>query len=71
MKQIKTAITNALAGKIYQQLIKKDYGEFPYKNHRVLFETGARGEDNSPREATVEVVDQEGYTLELYNLEFN
>jgi hypothetical protein len=64
------AITNALAGEIFNKLKDCEYGEIPYKNHRVLFEAGPRNQSNEPTEATVEVVDQEGYRVELYNLEF-
>lgn len=65
------AITNELASEIFNHLKEKNYGEIPFKDHRVLFESGTRNEKNEPREATVEVVDQEGYRVELYNLEFD
>lgn len=71
MNKIEDAITHALAGQIYNELKGKEYGEIPYKEHRVLFEAGPRDDNNSPLEATVELVDQEGYRVELYNLEFD
>ncbi|MFP4016902.1 MAG: hypothetical protein ACLFUI_07695 [Halanaerobiales bacterium] len=70
MKDTEKAITHALAGQIFNKLKDSEYGEIPYKGHRVLFESGKRNEKREPREATVEVVDQEGYRVELYNLEF-
>ncbi len=70
MEKTEEAITNALAGEIFSKLKDSEYGEIPFKDHRVLFEAGERNEKNEPREATVEVVDQEGYRVELYNLEF-
>lgn len=70
MKDTEKAITHALAGQIFSKLRDSEYGEIPYKGHRVLFESGKRNEKHEPREATVEVVDQEGYRVELYNLEF-
>jgi hypothetical protein len=70
MEKTEKAITNALAGEIFNKLKDSEYGEISYKDHRVLFEAGERNAQNEPREATVEVVDQEGYRVELYNLEF-
>ena len=70
LKETENAITHALAGEIFNKLKDNEYGEIPYKGHRVLFESGPRNEDQIPREATVEIVDQEGYRVELYNLEF-
>ncbi|MEJ6949721.1 hypothetical protein [Natronospora cellulosivora (SeqCode)] len=70
MKKTEEAITHALAGEIFSKLKDNEYGEIPFKDHRVLFESGTRNENNEPQEATVEVVDQEGYRVELYNLEF-
>ncbi len=70
MEKAEKAITNALAGEIFNKLKDSEYGEIPYKDHRVLFEAGKRNDSNEPKEATVEVVDQEGYRVELYNLEF-
>ncbi|MFW6264982.1 MAG: hypothetical protein ACOC3B_02640, partial [Bacillota bacterium] len=69
MKKTEEAITHALAGEIFSKLKDSEYGEIPFKDHRVLFESGPRNENNEPQEATVEVVDQEGYRVELYNLE--
>lgn len=71
MNKTEDGITHALAGKIFNKLKDNEYGEIPYKDHRVLFEAGKRDEKNEPKEATVEVVDQEGYRVELYNLEFD
>lgn len=65
------AITHALASEIFNKLKDAEYGEMPYRGHRVLFEAGKRRKNNEPSEATVEVVDQEGYRVELYNMEFN
>ncbi len=70
MEESEKAITHALAGEIFNKLKDSEYGEIPYKGHRVLFESRTRSEDQNPREATIEVVDQEGYRVELYNLEF-
>lgn len=70
MQETEKAITHALAGEIFSKLKDTEYGEIPYKNHRVLFESGPRNKDNEPTGATVEVVDEEGYRVELYNLEF-
>ncbi len=70
MNEIESSITNALAGKIFNKLKHSNSGEIPYKDHRVRFEAGPRNGRDDPREATVEVVDQEGYRVELYNLEF-
>lgn len=71
MKKTEKVITHALAGEIFNKLKDSEYGEIPFKDHRVLFESGPRNEKNQPIEATVEVVDQEGYRVELYNLEFD
>lgn len=70
MNEIESSITNALAGKIFNKLKNSDYGEISFKNHKVRFEAGPRNENHEPQEATVEVIDQEGYRVELYNLEF-
>ncbi len=70
MEESEKAITYALAGEIFSKLKDSEYGEIPYRGHRVLFESRTRSEDQNPREATIEVVDQEGYRVELYNLEF-
>ena len=70
LKEAEKAITHALAGEIFNKLKDCEYGEIPFKEHRVLFESGPRNHKNEPEEATVEVVDQEGYRVELYNLEF-
>lgn len=70
MKDTEKAITHALAGEIFNKLKDSEYGEIPYKDHRILFESGPRNNKNEPSGATVEVVDQEGYRVELYNLEF-
>ena len=71
MKKTEEAITHALASEIFNKLKDSEYGEIPYRDHRVLFESGSRNGKNEPQEATVEVVDQEGYRVELYNLEFD
>ncbi|MFW6035967.1 MAG: hypothetical protein ACOCRZ_06905 [Halothermotrichaceae bacterium] len=71
MNEAEDAITKALAGQIYNKLQDSEYGEIPYQEHRVLFEAGKRDSYNRPVEATVEVVDQEGYRVDLYNLEFD
>lgn len=70
MEKTEKVITHALAGEIFNKLKDSEYGEIPYRGHRVLFESRTRSEDQNPREATIEVVDQEGYRVELYNLEF-
>lgn len=70
LKETENAITHALAGEIFNKLKDSEYGEIPYKGHRVLFESGSRNKNHDPTEATVEIVDQEGYRVELYNLEF-
>jgi len=70
LKKIEKAITHALAGEIFSKLKDSEYGEISFKDHRVLFEAGPRNEKNEPLAATVEVIDQEGYRVELYNLEF-
>ncbi len=70
MEETEKAITHALAGEIFSRLQDSEYGEIPYKGHRVLFESRKRSHDQNPREATIEVVDEEGYRVELYNLEF-
>ncbi|MFW5991999.1 MAG: hypothetical protein ACOCQN_02270 [Halanaerobiaceae bacterium] len=71
MNKTEEAITHALAGKIFNRLKDTEYGEIPYKDYRVLFEAGPRNKNNEPEKATVEVVDREGYRIELYNLEFD
>ncbi|MFW6022795.1 MAG: hypothetical protein ACOCQW_04690 [Halanaerobiaceae bacterium] len=70
MDKTEKAITHALAGEIFSKLKDSEYGEIPFKDHRLLFESGLRNEKDEPLEATVEIVDQEGYRVELYNLEF-
>ncbi|NLM96626.1 MAG: hypothetical protein GX175_03250 [Halanaerobiaceae bacterium] len=70
MKEAERAITHALAGEIFNKLKDSEYGEISFKGHRVLFESGPRNQNNEPEEATVEVIDQEGYRIGLYNLEF-
>ena len=56
MKKIEKAITHALAGEIFNRLKDSEYGEIPFKDHRVLFEAGPRNEKNEPLAATVEVI---------------
>jgi hypothetical protein len=70
LKEIEKVITHALAGEIFNKLKDSEFGEIPFQDHRVLFESGPRNEKNEPLAATVEVVDQEGYRVQLYNLEF-
>ena len=70
MDDTEFAITNALAGKIYNKLKDDDSGKLSYKDHKILFEAGFRDDNNIPGEATVEVRDVEGYRIGRYNLQF-
>ena len=51
MKEAEKAITHALAGEIFNKLKDCEYGEIPFKDHRVLFESGPRNQKNEPEEA--------------------
>lgn len=70
MEQEDGFLTNALAGEIYQKLKDSDSGEMPYKNYRILFQAGFRDENNLLRDASVEVIEEEGDGYRVYNLIF-
>ncbi len=71
MNVTESTITGKLGKKIHRQLKYNNSGTLPFGDYKVKFELTDQTRNKNPREVKVEVYDQEGYRVEMYNLDFN